>query len=259
MQIVQTVMRSCPPLARLRTEIGWRRRMRDDAVLRTCVEQCLPRGLAVDVGASEGLYALAMRARVGASGRVLAIEPNPASFRALLSRTWKAGIDARPVAVSNSAQERTTLSVPTSPDSVAANRGLGSLRHVDAAAEHYEVTAMTLDDLLSEVPAYPQTLVKIDVEGWEYEVLQGAQSTLSLRRPALVVEIEERHLVDRDHSGIDVLDFMLRLGYSAWGIDPNGGRIPAEDFDFGRHQSIDPSGLPVSMRAYVNNFLFLPQ
>lgn len=259
MPVVQTVMQSCPPLARVRTEIGWRKRMRDDAVLRTCVEQCFPHGLAVDVGASEGLYALAMRSRVGASGRVLAIEPNPASFRALLSRTWRSSIDARPVAISNSAEERTTLSVPNSPESAVSNHGLGSLRHVDAAAERYEVTTVKLDDLLSEIPPYPHTFVKIDVEGWEYEVLQGAEAVLSSRRPALVVEIEERHLVDRDHSAMDVLDYVRELGYFAWAIDPSGDRIPGENFDFRRHQSIDLSGSPTSPRSYVNNFLFLPQ
>lgn len=115
------------------------------------------------------------------------------------------------------------------------------------------VRTVTLDSLLDE-PIPPPSLVKIDVEGWEYEVLLGAQELISAHHPTLVIEIESRHLRPRGIDGIDLIESVIALGYSVAALSP-AGLIGWSDFSFERHQS----GRSLTANAsdpYVNNFLF---
>ena len=54
------------------------------------------------------------------------------------------------------------------------------------------------------------SLIKIDVEGHEYSVLQGAKATLANSKPALLIEIEQRHSV---RPIAEVFRELMRVGY----------------------------------------------
>ena len=58
------------------------------------------------------------------------------------------------------------------------------------------VPAVTIDDLVAEAGARSISLVKIDVQGAEMLVLEGAKRTLGEMRPALFVEVDDRNLAD---------------------------------------------------------------
>ncbi|GGH17223.1 hypothetical protein GCM10007036_18510 [Alsobacter metallidurans] len=100
-------------------------------------------------------------------------------------------------------------------------------------------------------------VIKIDVEGHEAAVLAGARETILRNRPALVVEIEERHHPGRSSS---IVDDLVANGYRAHYIE--GGEVVGADvIDFVRLQppalAKSPDGAFDS--GYVNNFLFLPR
>jgi FkbM family methyltransferase len=238
------------------TERAWRRRLDTDPVLRECRRVSVPGTTVIDVGASEGLYALAMRARVGRHGRVIAFEPNPDSFAGLRLRTWHSGIDARQQAASDSAT-RTELHVPFAKDGTSAEVGLGSL--VEPARERgvaHMVDTTRLDDLLDE-DLLPISLIKIDVEGWEVETLEGAKELIRAHSPKLIVEIEQRHLARRMIDARDVVNSIADQGYRVSVISANG-LSPWNDFDFEAHQrvaNLRPGG---DAAAYLNNFMFEP-
>ena len=87
-------------------------------------------------------------------------------------------------------------------------------------------------------------LVKVDVEGHELKVLQGAEGTLRRNRPTLIVEAEERH---RTHAVDSVVEFLAALGYRGYFL--RGGVFdPIENIDA-------DSGL--SAKPY--NFVFLTE
>jgi len=76
-----------------------------------------------------------------------------------------------------------------------------------------KVPIRTLDSLVSEHHLPPPTFMKLDVEGFEHEVLHGARGTLIEYRPSLLCEIT--NLSDRyDAAGNNILSFLSELGYT---------------------------------------------
>jgi FkbM family methyltransferase len=111
-----------------------------------------------------------------------------------------------------------------------------------------EVPMVALDDLgLTDV-----AFVKIDVEGHELAVLEGAEALLRRDRPTLLVEVEQRHLEVPIGT---VFDWLVGRGWR--GSFLRDGRWTGLDgFDLERDQTRLVDRLPD--RAYVNNFRFDP-
>ena len=71
------------------------------------------------------------------------------------------------------------------------------------------VQAVALDDVLIGKVDW----LKIDVEGYELEVLKGADNILREMHPATIVEIKQVHQVRSGHKASDVVDYMTGCGY----------------------------------------------
>jgi len=98
----------------------------------------------------------------------------------------------------------------------------------------------------------PVGFIKLDVEGHELAVLQGAPRLLARDHPTLLVELEERFGED---SIARVQDFLVPLGYRGLYLD--GIRLhDIATFDPSRHQQMAHWGTP---GAYINNFIFIAQ
>jgi FkbM family methyltransferase len=147
--------------------------------------------IVVDVGAHIGLYSLIAAKKVGASGKVIAIEPDPENFRILRKNivlNQSMNIDALECAA-YSAKERLKLFLPeleqgrTIFNTVMQERGKTSVNFL-------EVEANTLDNILESKNIKEVNWIKIDVEGAELEVLKGASKTLSSNKnTTFVIEI----------------------------------------------------------------------
>ena len=127
-----------------------------------------------DIGANIGAMSAVLAERAGSKGRVFAFEAHPEVFKELEWNValWKAApIHAVNVALS---RERGVVSLEV-PGDFKANRGLS--RVSDGPSEgSLSVPAKPLDDFF---PAEGPVLMKIDVEGHELAVLQGAARTLA--------------------------------------------------------------------------------
>jgi FkbM family methyltransferase len=123
--------------------------------------------------------------------------------------------------------------------------------HRSVTRQAHRVRVIPLDSLdLREV-----TAVKLDAEGAEQEVLEGARHTLTRCRPVLSVEIEERH---RLGSTREVPALLGSLGYA--GFYWHAGEIqPIARFDAATMQvaSPDPAVFAAS-EPYIFTFFFLP-
>ena len=152
------------------------------------ISHCLNEGdVFIDVGANIGLMSLLAAKRVGQSGMVYAFEPDPDTFKLLQNNSALNQFDnVCPVnAGLGSVQEDRVIYRNRH-----SNRGMNSFidRNV-GAAEGIEVPVGTLDRFLAEQGVRTVKMMKIDVEGWELEVLKGAQTLLSgLDSPILCVE-----------------------------------------------------------------------
>jgi hypothetical protein len=79
-----------------------------------------------------------------------------------------------------------------------------------------------LDDYLDDAP--PPTLVKIDVEGYELQVLEGSQSVLKRHRPVIVLEVIASHLRRHSASYPEIYRRLRVLGYVVYDLTPRGLR-----------------------------------
>jgi len=156
-----------------------------------------PNDIAIDVGANYGAHTQTMLDNVGQNGMVLALEPNP-DIASQLAKWPAAGRNLQVFAcAAGSANGRGLLHVT-------ANPGYSSLS-AEAVGDHrqsldriVEVEIRTLDSLIPELCLKEVQFVKIDVEGWEIEVLRGAVSLIREFRPLIVLEMS-LHKVGAQH------------------------------------------------------------
>jgi FkbM family methyltransferase len=159
----------------------------------------------VDVGAHIGLYSLIAAKRVGSSGKVVAIEPDPENFKILKKNillNQLSNIEPLECAV-YSAREKLKLFLPE----LDQGRTIFNTVMQDRAgtsSNFLEVEANTLDNILGSIYTTEVSWIKIDVEGAELEVLKGAVKTLSSNKNiTLVIEI---HGIEIYREMIDYLE-----------------------------------------------------
>ena len=141
----------------------------------------------VDVGAHIGMYTVAAAVALGARGRVLALEPNPAAREQLEANLALNELDNVIVvpAAAGSAPGETVLHVPATPDPSFSSLEPGRF----SEGEPVPVRMTTVDDEVEAADLKPSA-VKIDVEGGELDVVAGMSRVLDLR-PLLIVEVSE--------------------------------------------------------------------
>lgn len=144
----------------------------------------------VDVGASIGLFSLALSLLVP-GGKVYALEPSPSSYASLSANLAVNGVEnveAFQLAATNISgtlsfndiPQFSAGSFPVTPEFRAMAEAMSS--------RVMEVSAVSLDDFVSEHQVERLDLIKIDVEGGELAVLEGARDTLARDRPLVVME-----------------------------------------------------------------------
>lgn len=210
-----------------------------------------PGDLALDVGCNLGTYSYEL-SRI--TGCVIAFEPNPALAK-LVRSLHLPGLEVRQMALS-SRDGSSELLIPTP---AAGGHWLASLRPEVVAGRPVErvvVPTRRLDGLAVQGVRF----MKIDVEGFEEAVLDGAVETIARDRPRLLIEIEERH----NPGGLPrIRERLSSLGYSGRFLS-RGRWLPLDHFEPEIHQQVDEDlelvGKSITRRdcPYVNNFLFEP-
>ena len=149
-----------------------------------------------DVGANIGGVAIAFARLVGPNGRVYAFEPNPALIpviRADAAANGVSNIEVTECAVWLRSGEQMALYLDDS--HYASASSLMSERA--PARRSVSVRTITLDDFCSDRSVVPK-LIKIDVEGVEREVLEGATRLLEAHSPVVICEYFPGSPLDRD-------------------------------------------------------------
>ena len=141
----------------------------------------------VDVGAHIGLMTIHGSRLVGEEGRVIALEADPETFKRLrknINLNSAKGVEAYNVAAGRIKGNEYIFELPEEAGAHALFRNDPNVVKTDK-----QVAIKPLDELLDR----PPTLVKIDVEGWELEVLKGMKGILERDAPIVIVECTDCH------------------------------------------------------------------
>ncbi|OHV44387.1 methyltransferase [Pseudofrankia sp. BMG5.36] len=167
-----------------------------------------------DVGANIGVYTLWAAGLVGLSGQVHAFEPVPdtmAVLRSMVRRNELPQVRLESCAVGATAGET----------GMRTYRDASGLAHpvADAGTADHIARLTTLDAYVER--HRPPDLVKIDVEGFEIDVLRGAASLLAARSPALLLEMLPG-LLTRQGGQAELVARLTDAGYVIFNLTPEG-------------------------------------
>jgi FkbM family methyltransferase len=164
----------------------------------------------LDVGANIGLVAIPVARRLPES-KIYAFEPHPTNTLRLVENIELNRISNVEVVRAAASSFEGTVAMAESSPMMHSVKSTGSLR----------VACITLDAFIVN-GGLRVDLIKIDVEGHELEVLKGAMSLLQTQHPAVVCEVDDRHLKRMGTSAADLRHFLNRLGYREHDLPPIG-------------------------------------
>ena len=175
-----------------------------------------------DVGANVGQYSLVASQCVGVQGRVHAFEPHPLVHRVLRRNLRRAGCRnavTHQIALSESSGAATLFVQPH------VELGGNSLRptawHPDAPGA--PVKTITLDEYVRGANVAHTHLMKVDVEGAELQVLEGAKRTLDQQRDVvLIVEFLQRSASAFGHTVADLEAWLRARGFELFIVTLQG-------------------------------------
>jgi len=182
-------------------------------------------GLIVDVGANIGHYTLVAALAVGARGHVVAFEPVPEIHAELGANVALNGLDNVTLVEGAAGATAGELTIHRH----ARNPGGHSLAAEivqDGKGAESQVRVYPLDELLeARFPGQAVRAIKIDVEGFEAAVLEGAQRLLARDKPAVIFEFWPYGLDRSGYNSAAMLENLVSLGYRFQRIDEMAGRI----------------------------------
>ncbi len=166
----------------------------------------------IEVGANVGAHTLLIGKLVGKKGRVYAFEPTEFALNKL-----RKNISLNPEI--NNITIRTEL--VTNGESNLPKIDIRSSWSVDGKntpqfSSIKNPRAISIDDFSSEVALDNLILMKVDVDGYDYKVLQGAQSTISKFLPIIFCELCEYALNEQNDSIKYIFEMLLPMGYGVY-------------------------------------------
>jgi FkbM family methyltransferase len=226
---------------------SWKyKHLEDPAEISYLLRTIRPGDAVFDIGAHKGGYTYWMKKAAGRKGKVYAFEPQPLGAGLLRKLFHPANVVVEALALSNAIGKQEFFIMPQ-PFNVSFE---ASLENKYGNAITLSAETITIDAYCFENAVRP-AFMKIDVEGHELQVLQGGRQTLTDYHPALLIEIEERHIGKEKMQSI--FSFLQNLGYQGW-FFYKGKKLPLAEFDISLHQSVDM--LKKDHKLYINNFVF---
>ncbi len=194
-----------------------------------------------DIGANVGYYAVELSQSISSVSAIHAFEPVPNSFEQLKQNVELNEISSLvtciPLAVSNTHGKIRLYKPKTSGSSASSARNL----HPDEKVEKIDVSTIILDHYIQFAEINDFDLLKIDVEGAELMVIEGAINSIQKYRPVIFVELLRKWSAPFGYHPNKVLETLMPLGYRCYGV----GTSMREIFE-------------VTDSTLETNFLFVP-
>jgi FkbM family methyltransferase len=189
-----------------------------------------------DIGTNMGYNILPISKIIGDKGYVYGFEPLPLNYSKCLTNIALNSLTnckVYPIALSNY-DGKAKLTSPR-------RDNLGTCFVDNKASDGVEIKVKTLDNFLLDDPIPHIDLIKIDVEGHELHVLQGAAETIKKFRPIMFIEVSSELLKRAGNQPSDVINFLKTNHYQ---ILHAQAQRPIEVSDYTSHCHFDVICLP---------------
>lgn len=195
----------------------------EDCGMQKLFSLCHEKFNVLDVGANIGWTVLNL-AQIAKNGKVLGFEPDPYNFERcsdnILLNDFK-NLHAFPVGLGN-ANQQVDMEIRTP-----SNRGGNRIATVGNNSSR-PVQIVKLDDFAPVQELKSIDLIKMDVEGYELNVLRGAKGILTKHKPILFIELDDNNLKDQGDSALALIEFLFGVGYSEMTEAESGVRISVQ-------------------------------
>jgi FkbM family methyltransferase len=212
----------------------------DTPAMRALEKLVHPSCCVIDVGANVGIISLALSRLAGKAGTVHAFEPVPEALELLrrnVVRNNCVNVTVYDCALSN--QQGQVVFYDAGPG----KSEVSSLR--PRPGHQITVQAATLDSLMEKLRAV--SVIKVDVEGAEYPVLDGARALLDRDKPHLVVEVSDKWSQSLGYRAADVCQLLRDHGYRLFVAD----RATLAEIDTPPEEQVDLIAVHASKAAAV--------
>lgn len=179
-----------------------------------------PGFIAVDIGANIGLQSIRMSQACGAEGKVFAFEPLvylQQKYKRNIALNRCDNVTLLPYALSDTADER-EISV----NAAEWNQGTFSLSQQQQGNSRQQLIIKVGDELPELANAPRIDLIKIDVEGFEFQVMRGLQQTLSKHKPRIIFEYDDSYWQQTGQQMSECYAFLKVLNYTLYQITQVG-------------------------------------
>jgi len=220
-KLVTTKIRGYPLTIRYQpnTEIGrylYYRGIYEEPIIHKMASITKPGMCFLDVGANIGVYSLVAAHNVGPSGRVLAVEPQSTVFRLLRDNVKMnnlTNVELFNCALGKTEEQAEIYLLDE------ANDGASRMARLDSenVISSEEINVIPMEKILEDAGIDKIDVMKIDVEGAEMLVLEGAKSVFNRKKPQYIfVECIDKHLKMFGSSSYELLSFMKSYGYKTF-------------------------------------------
>lgn len=178
-----------------------------------CVKASLERGgVFVDIGANEGFYTILGARLTGAKGTVIAVEPQDRLIPVIEENLRLNALNDIVLVHAGISDKDGVETLYLTPDVNTGSSGFHQTQKYLVQTQF--VPTLTLEQLLDQNNVESVDLMKMDIEGYEYEAILGSQVFASGRVRALALELHETILKQRGRSENEIIAFLERCGYS---------------------------------------------
>ncbi len=170
-----------------------------------------PGDTVIDIGTNIGEMVLTFAKIVTPTGRVYGFEPDPinnAKCRRNISLNGFNNITLEPLAL---AHEASTFNLACIDDR---NPGMNRIVPEGYAGQATRIKAVPFDEYVRSKAIDRIDVIKIDVEGFEHNVLKGAEATIERLRPKLFIEVCDEFLRGNATSATELVSWLRRRSYS---------------------------------------------
>ena len=173
--------------------------------------------IVLDIGGNIGQTALMMAQQLGNTGHIYSFEPYPGTFEQLkrnLAFNPSISKYIQPENIAVGAMQDSLMMHQDCITNSGANRMVS--KNLAPTNGQVKVPVSTIDIFVHQQQLDIIDFVKIDVEGFEMQVLKGGHSTLTKFKPRLFIELDDNNLRKQGSNAAELSGYLQSLGYNIY-------------------------------------------